>query len=129
MLIGKKLIDLYVNLHFYKLFFLDCQNSTILSINTVYGWASEDDYDLIIFSYIMILKGPNIETFTNEKVAWWRIGIWDQILPWIKMLTKTDPHFSKKRWGSVFFNFLIQGMVWSHIAIHCFAIISCVFFS
>ena len=45
-------------------------------------------------------------------------------MPRIKKLKKTDTHFFGKKFGSVFFNFLIQGMVWSQILIPRHATIS-----
>ena len=50
---------------------------------------------------ILFLRGQNNENITHEKIAIW----------------KKDPHFFPKKWGPLFYNFLIRALLRPQIAI------------
>ena len=76
------------------------------------------------FPDILILRGQNHENITREIFARHRIAIWGLRSARIKNMKKTDPHFFQKKWGSVFFNFLIWALLRPQIAIRRHANIS-----
>ena len=81
------------------------------------------------FRHIFILRGPNNENITREKIAKIRIAIRGLRSARIKKMKKTDPNFFQKKWRSVFYNFLIWVLLRPQIAIRRRATISRVNFS
>ena len=83
----------------------------------------------IFSSDIMIWRGTNLDKFMQEIIVRCWIAISGLRSARIKKLKKTAPIFFFFKWGSVFFNFLIQALLRPQIAIRQLAHISLVIFS